>query len=730
MNWFKRIARWLHTPPASTQRPAAGLSLLQERMAQARKAQYAEHYDEALRYLEQATEAANASHETTVLADIELNKADVLMYQGRYDASAALLDELQQGVEAAKLRAPLAYVLCSQGQLAQLRGGWSEATMYYESARRVAKEANLAGAGGRADGHLADIYLHEGNAAYALRLLHNALDKLKNSGDTELVPYFTGQMGQAEADSGHRLQGVDLMRHALEMATATQQRRYMRHINLLLGKQALQVADYGEAFKHYSNAVALLPQDEALTHKQQKITMLNNQSYAALKFGRLDIAESAAQQAQLIASPAPNQPVLKDRKLVVHTWATLGMVLQAKGQATEALAYLHSAQERYDDVPADDFLIDVLLSLAAARLWAGRRGEALATLEDALQTAQAAGLERQQAQVQMQLADFHQQADAIGQRDDEASIDYWSQALEFYQDAGDAAQMAHLYCQRGAARTRIGDSRRAIRDYEKAAEQLSHLQDHAARGAVLACVARTYSSQGDIETAQAFYVEATQLAEKTRDVAAEVLRRGAYGHFLVLTDRPQQAITELMSAQNLAGDAAPLPQSALWHDSLGIAHRLLNNVERALGCHQQALAALRAVDVPQQVIVLAHMAETLLASSDASQIEAAADAIGRAQDSVQQVRDVPLTIRVQIVAAQVALRQGQLDDAENALQRVASQMTYSYDKRLQVHLSAAESRLAALQGDDTRALSIWQEADILRRHLQMPEINTDWLAQT
>lgn len=711
MNWLQRLGRWLVKQTEKQTLPSSAM-LLRDLMARARAAQYAERYSESLQLLEEAADIARAAHETTVFADILLNKADALMRQQRPTEAAALLDELKAQATVNKHRAPLAYTLCSLGELAQMQGDWEQARQHFEEAYTIAQEAQMAGAGGRAQGHLADTYLHEGNASYAIYLLRNALEKLNASGDTELIPYFLGQLGRAEVISGHVTQGLEFIQRGLELATTTQQRRAMRQLNIILGRHMLQTGDYAEAFKHYSNAIALLP--DAPPPTPETVDALTRQSYAALKIHDLRVAESAAVRAHAAATR------LNDPTLLAHTQAMLGMALRATGQRDQAMTHLHAAMQAYDHLETDAFAVDVWRNLAAAQLDAGEPETALQTYDKALAMAQTARLQRPAAQTLQDMAIYRYEQGELA-----SAMTHWLQALALYETLGDAGEVARLHCALGAARARMGEGRRALRDYEQAAERINRLGDPVLRGHVLAQVAVAFNDNGDIDSAEAFFSESIRIAERTRDLRAEVTRRGNYGYFLTLLNRPQPAITELMHAQNLAGEMPLLPHQAIWQDSLGVAHRLLGNLQQALTLHRAALEQLDATAFAWRAHVGVSLTETLML---AGQPDAAAETIAQAQAASAQVQHVPLALRVQIVAAQVALAQGDAASAASHLAMPIDRIYDTFDRRLHVRLQIARSQLAALQGDTTQAAQFWHEAERQITILRMPPVEATWLA--
>src|SRR5690606_24958050 len=102
-------------------------------------------------------------------------RADIMIAQGELETAEFFLKELRQDCEGRGIKAPLAYALASLGYLEQKRGKWTAAQEFYETARETANGIKTDGATGRATAHLAEVYLHDKNANYAIYLLDEAL---------------------------------------------------------------------------------------------------------------------------------------------------------------------------------------------------------------------------------------------------------------------------------------------------------------------------------------------------------------------------------------------------------------------------------------------------------------------------------------------------------------------------------------------------------------------------
>src|SRR5690606_12888831 len=134
------------------------------------------------------------------------------------------------------------------------------------------------------------------------------------------------------------------------------------------------------------------------------------------------------------------------------------------------------------------------------------------------------------------------------------------------------AQAARLYCDIGGARRFLGQGRRAMKEYEQALMMLSSVDDWATRGVVISNAAIAYADLGDTESAEAFFDEAIEIANRLEDHAAEATRRGNYGWFLLSTGRPQRAIVTLEQALRLSEQEGLQLQIAIQTDNLGLAY--------------------------------------------------------------------------------------------------------------------------------------------------------------
>src|SRR5690606_13297219 len=225
------------------------------------QAKRAEDYELALTKLVEAERLAEAKSEFSTLAIILLHRAETLIALEQWSEAENLLLRLRHQAQTSSLRTPLCYALCTLGTLEQARGNQEEARAYYAQALKVARAAASVGGEGRALAHLADTYLQENNASYAVHLLRDALPRLNMSGDIEWSSYFVGQLGRGLILSGHEAEGERLLYRALRIAEQMKHIRLERQWALLLAGRAAEGMRYEEALRLYRQALPLLRDD-------------------------------------------------------------------------------------------------------------------------------------------------------------------------------------------------------------------------------------------------------------------------------------------------------------------------------------------------------------------------------------------------------------------------------------------------------------------------------------
>lgn len=695
----------LRRTPAPNQTPT---STLHEALETAQRAKRAERYDEARDSLNRAL--ALAGNDANAMAVVWVSQADLYIHQGNWDEAAAVVQTARQVAYDSNQRAHLAYVLDMQGVLAQAREEWEAARSLYEQAIEAARSVRAIGAEGRALGHLADVYLRDNNASYAVHLLRESLPKLNMTGDIELSAYFVGRLGQALVLNGQEVEGRQLIERALRLARQLSYRRYERLWSVVVGEQALAEGRYEDACGHFEYALSLFAPDDS---SPERLAALHSASRAAL--GTRQVAQ-AAQYARLAVQLARE---VGDDAALSQARGTLGMVLLADKNYAEATEHLQAAADYYGslNVPAAGE-IDVLRDLGAAQAETGQPEAAVATYRRAAQRAEQQGARLAQAQAHRDLGLVYAR-----QRQMALAIREWSAALAIYQAEKYSSQVARLLCDIAGARKFLGQGQRAIKDYEQALMALNDLKDDwETRGLVLSNAANAYVDQGDIESAEAFFNEAIAIARRAGNEAAEATRRGNYGWFLVVTGRPQQAIAALQYALQISKTLRLDLQAAIQTDNLGLAQDALGNYPRALEYHQQALEMVRPLDNRHwENVFAANLAMTLLALNrldDAEPLLEAVMQVGHADD------DVEVIVRGLIGQGRAALKREQPDRAGALLEEAVSTARRTDMRRLLAEALGALSEVQAMADHPERAAALWDEAQKLFTMLHMPQAKT------
>ncbi len=707
MNPLQAVLSWLGLRPAHT--PSPELIVMREALENGRREKRAEHYAVALDYLAQAEQLAELTQDRNALAVIHLHRADVLMAQEKLDEAEQLLQGVLESSDELTQKAQRAYALSAMGTLAQQRGSWAQARQYYEQSLQLARATNALGAEGRALGHLADVYLNENNASYAIHLLREALPKLNASNDIELSSYFVGRLGEALSASGQEQEGKQLLQRALRLAEHMQYRPYECRWHLELGTRAVSENNYQEAYAHFQKGIALLSTDRPPTP-----TLANALRQFSLVNRSMGDYPAAAQYAELAIHAGE---ALGDTALVTSARGVLGMTLHAQGQSAAALPYLQAAVALYreQDPPTDRAMfLDLLRTLGNAQNATRDPAAALDTLAEALALAEKWHQPLEVAQTLRDLGTVH-----ATQRQTNAALQDWTRALDLYETENQYAQVARLYCDIGNVRRFLGQGQRALKDFEHALMVLNNTDDQETRGVVLSNAANAYVDQGDIESADAFFSESISIAQRLHDRAAEATRRGNHGWFLLSTGRIQRAIAALEHALRMSKENGLTLQAAVQTDNLGVAYAELHEYERALSFHEQALEMIsRLNNLHWLSIFETNMGSTLLAlnrTDDAEHLYQRALDRGHADD------DVEVVIRAQLGLVRVALQRQQPDAAEPLLSEAVTLARRANMRRLLAEALTLRSQQEAAVGQYDRAEKSWNEAKRLFVILQAPQ---------
>lgn len=715
MRFWEQIASWLGLRTESQQTRIA----LQNKLERIRRLKYSQEYDDAYHELDDAISLATTWNNPTIGASLELQRADILIQQERWTDAETLLEQLKRSARTQHHQEFLAHITITQGLVAQRKHDWDTARILYEQALRIAREAKGLSAEGRAQGYLADTYMHEGNISFAVYLLEESLQKLSLSGDIEQSSYFIGRLGEAKIEMGQLQQGQHLLGRALRLAESLHYKQHELMWRQALAALAVSQGQYEEARKQY---MLILAQSDARMLSEEYIRTLCRASKTCLRLAESQAALDYAQQAVELASRVSNQ-----NHILIMAQAALGIALRSLGErVAEAIPYLETAAREYENVPktkADYTYVDLLRNLAAAQAETNATILATATYDQALQYAQTHGSPLELAGAYRDkgilVAQQHKLQDAIK---------LWTAALEIYESQHQYARVARLYCDIANVRKQLGQPRRAMKDYEQALMLLSSFDDPETRGIVLSNAATTYVDYGDIETAESFFVDAIKIALKLQDRHAEATRRGNFGWFLLSTGRAERALATLSYALQQSESLGLSLQAAVQLDNMGLAHDELNHYEKALEYHRAALEKIQPLNAPQwEAIIRANLAHNLI---ELQQLAEAEQHLDWALESGRTLDNAEIIIRALIGKGKVALQQNQLD----ALGKYAIESVELAERvggrRLLAESLVIRSEFLYLAGHAEQASADWTEARKLLEILHIrPETHApSWLS--
>ncbi len=715
MNIIEQLKTWLR--PQSSLPRKSEQSPLRVALDEGQRAKWAEDYPRALEALNRAMGLAQSAGDGTAVAVIAHVLAEVYTRMSRWDEADGLLKSVHHKALATGQKIQLAYSLNAMGVLAQAQGDWAGARSYYEQGLDAAREGRVVGAEGRALGFLADTYLHEGNASYAVHLLREALTHMNMTGDIELSSYFVGRLGEALVASGGDSEGRQLLDRALRLARQIGYRMHERLWSVVLGRRAAAEGQNAEAYAHLVRVLTLSDENVNSPERAEVLCLL---SRVSLSMNEVNEAQEHARAALEVSR------ALGDSALLAQAEGALGMALLAARQPAEAVPHLEAAAAAFAPLAggvSSLTAVELLRTLAAARAESGDVEAAAVTYQQAAEQAQSAGAKLEAAQARrdlgLLLARHGRMAEAVRE---------WSAALAVYEAANQPAQMARLLCDMAAARKYLGQGQRAARDYEEALMLLSSVNDDwETRGLVLSNAANNSVDRGDVESAEAFFNEAIAIARRLGDDTAEATRRGNYGWYLLSTDKPQQAIAVLESALRQSQSLGLRLQVAIQTDNLGLAHDHLSQFPKALEYHRQALDLAHVLDVPHwQNRFKINLAETLLSLdelAEARELLETALADGRASE------DVEVVIRGLIGLSRAAVKDDQPDKATASLEEAVGLARRADMRRPLAEALSLYSQQQAALGQMERSAALWTEAQRLFHVLHSPqaELKPVWL---
>lgn len=705
MNIFEQIIQFFKDKRTEQGRPRE--IMLKELLSYARRGQYNEQFSDALRIVDEAALLAGEIGNPVHIADVMLHRVDILIAQGDHEEAARVLDELEKFCAGVGFKAPLAYTYIARGVLAQAQAEYELARHYFEQANPLAAEAGSTGAQGRIAGHLADLDLSEGNAAYAIHQFRQALPMLQSSGDSELIPYFVMRFADALRKTGQAQEGSAMLRSALHAATLLKQRGIMRATNLRLGKRLLATRNATVALPFLKAALDLAgenPDPDA-----EFADTLLHLGIAYLEQNRASEALIVLERAQAIAYMIDDSPQVE----TVRGW--IGIAFYESGKVQEAQEYIDRALNQLDENPTS---LNIRLSWIAAERYSRMQQHDMAenTLKRAITGAKRAKLTEERIESGLRLGDFY----AAQQRDQDA-FEVWSAALDDMPPVIYPELRALLLCRIGSVRYVTGYARHALKDYEGALETLTDDAAPTVRGEVLIQAAIAYSNHGDIASAEAFFRDAVALAEKQKDAVLTAKRKIEYGRFLAQIGDPKPALTALMEARNTLQEAGEDDAGLTAALYLGETYLRMGKVDLVLRYVNDILQ--HSQQNQRQRLAQCLKAEALIKNGD---ISGAEQQITLVLKAARENKDFRAAAYASVILGERFLQAGRVDDATTHAANALEAAEWINDRRLIARACLLQSRLLA-QSDAQAAARKWDRARQLMTLLRIPIPEVDWL---
>lgn len=712
MNFFNELKRRAAGQPPTRYPNRPEPNGLKDALDAGQRLKRAENYPAALEAFTSAMQLAVSSGDASSMAIVALNQAEVYSYLQRYDEAATLLERTFQTAQETRQRVQMAYILIGQGTLAQKQDNWKMAQTRYDNAVEMARNIRSPGAEGRALGYLSEVYLHENNASYAIRLLREALPKLNQAGDLELSSLFVGRLGEALIISGQEVEGQQLLERALRLAKQTGYKRYERQWSVALAERALNNGQSEEAYHYLEESLTLFDLKSQAADYVNSITLIIK---TCLNLQRFEDALNYAKQAVNVASD-----VHEDESTALQADVLMGIALVANKDFAAALPYLERASNQITqkNIQPNTFTeTDVVRNLAAAHAELGDENSAINAYRQAVTRAEKTNNRLEAAQAARDLGLFF----ASSQKMTEA-IREWASALTIYEAERQTSQVARLYCDLAAARKFIGQGQRALKDYEQALMLLSNLkEDWETRGLVLANAATAYADQGDMDSADSFFNEAIAIARRMNNEVAETTRRGNYGWFLLATGRHEQALSMLEYALRLSKNLGLNLQAAIQTDNMGLTYDNMGNYEKGLAQHQEAAALVESLNKPhwQQIINL-NRANSL---NGLHRVDEAKGFYEVALEQGRATNDVELIIRALTGLSVISLGLEKPAECGAWLEEAVTLARKADMRRLQAEALTVYSQQQAALNNPDQAGSLWRDAQKLFTILRAPQAN-------
>ncbi len=692
MNWRDQLTSLLRPAPFPEFAPNA--PVIQAAMNAKRAAQT----DQAIILFDEAQESAATLIERARIGGL---KVETLVDSGR-------LDDARVAVELVKVSGGTgssgAYWRIAAGILAQSSGDLTAADDNFEAAKTLAYSAANNSLAALAVAHSAEIFLLEGNAVYAVKLLRETLPILNASGEPDYYAYFSGIFGTALIESGQEGEGAGYLGKALELADHIQDKLRVRRWSLKLGERAFQEGRFFDAQTHQQRALKLFDED------QPSSLYVNALCAGARTHLALREIKSARELADKAFSIAQRR---EDSDALVNAQGILGLALRASGQNSEALPYLQAAAVVNNALP------EVRRHYAAALAETGAVSDSIEQFNGII-AGRAGTLDDALARRDLGLSLYK-----AGQT--QAAINAWSAAIPVCEAQNAYALATRLYCDIGSARREMEQYTRALKEYESALMLLSKLGEHEleTRGVVLSNAATAYAESGDAESADAFFNEAIAIAAKFGDRAAESTRGGNYGWFLVIVGRPRRAISVLERAIKLSEQATMSLHQAIQTGNLALAYDASNEFQRAETFYTLALSMIEALNAPYwKASIQINAAATALHLNEISRAD---DLLKQAAAANETLKNNDLQMRIQIAQSALAMKDNRPQDADLSGAIALARRTES--RRLLAEALAVDSQHLAMLGQADEAAAAWTEAQRLYTILHMPQakISPAWL---
>lgn len=701
MNLLERLTNFIKSSVNQAQ-PTPRATMLNDLLTFARRGQFNEQYDEALKLFDEAYTIAREMNNPTLVADIQLHQADIFIAQGNFDRAQSLLNMLLEHCKKSGQRAPLAYTIIAQGTMAQAQGDWATAREHYEQAETIAREAGATGAQGRAVGHLGDTYLQEGNAAYAIHLIKSALPMLRVTNDNDLIPYFLTRLASAYFAAGQSGDGDRTLIHALSAANLLSQKPVIREMNLRIGQQHLKSHQPDKAERHLREALKLFGD-------HPEATPAYVDALTALAQTQIESGHKQQEVIILLERAQANAAMLADSKRLATVRGWLGLNAYQQGDFDSARTYFdQSLRDFGEDLPP--LALKIQRQLATIYADKGDIENARTAYKSALKQAETHGQPHEMAHIYYNLG--HLEA---GQRDYQAAFDYWTQALSCADPVNPDGLVSMIHCQLGSVRWVTGQGRHSIKDYETALEKLATVTNEQARAIVLTEAADAYARDGDITSAEAFITEAIEISLRRYDQRQGARCHMIYGKILTQIGDTKPALTALNDAVELFKPLNAMDDLQTTTVYLTLAHLTTGDYSTAISTAEGALNTV--TDPAKKAQIHVYLADAQRLTGD---ITAAQDNANAALALSNELRSYRLKALASLELGTLAIHTGDYAGAEQHINTARTAAGWVYDKRLIAQVHLLNSRLLAGEEKQAAAQKEWDTACQLLQALRSP----------